>query len=227
MPRNYNTTSCKLWILFLANNFLVEISCHWTKVIFPFRLDTLPIMCLLTFILLDRTLSKLAFRHTFWIAMFVNNNQRLIFRWYFIKQLSAIFRPLEWLDSIRFKSPQNDVLSLDGVHIGEPITSHQSENVSWSLDLPQWRDRDDWITNVRAILQQNWTSFCGWFEWVPLESSLSNGRRNTALISKEWTEIPDWQTLKTFVYTKMAKVIYLLHLFAKIKFCFVNFSKSQ
>jgi hypothetical protein len=45
-------------------------------------------------------------------------------------------RPLERLDSIDTDSnrPQNDVLSLDGAHIGEPISS------AFSLDSRQWRE---------------------------------------------------------------------------------------
>jgi hypothetical protein len=37
-------------------------------------------------------------------------------------EISAVFRPLERLDSVDTDSnrPQNDVLSLDGAHIGEP-----------------------------------------------------------------------------------------------------------
>jgi hypothetical protein len=47
-------------------------------------------------------------------------------------EISAIFHPLERLDSIDTVAnrPQNDVLSLDGAHIGEPISSRQSENGS-------------------------------------------------------------------------------------------------
>jgi hypothetical protein len=47
-------------------------------------------------------------------------------------EIGAVFHLLGCLDSIDTDSNRlkYDVLSLDGVHIGEPISSRQSENVS-------------------------------------------------------------------------------------------------
>jgi hypothetical protein len=54
-------------------------------------------------------------------------------------EISAVFRPLETLDSIDTDSnrPQHDVLSLGGARMGEPIISrHNHETFS------DWRTKD-------------------------------------------------------------------------------------
>jgi hypothetical protein len=49
-----------------------------------------------------------------------------------VKSISSLYYTPWRLDSIDTDSncPQNHVLSVDGAHISEPISSHQSENVS-------------------------------------------------------------------------------------------------
>jgi hypothetical protein len=84
------------------------VKCDFVKNIHVFQISRIHFLCFFILVL--------------WFPVIHINDTRLV-------KISAVFRPLARLESIDTDSnwPQNDVLSLDGAHINEPISSRQSE----------------------------------------------------------------------------------------------------